>query len=176
MPPPHGFSQASFSSRTIVLSPARARRSAVVDPAGPPPSIATVFIVPDLADCRPAAVWPAYYRPVDVLAGGRLQEDVLEADYWAPRAFRRIRGPANPTVRSQPSGLLWALACRSSPSRLEWKYRLSGEMKRLLLPGRSEKSLSSNRCQVTRGRAPCASTDNPSNPRELYPGFQGCSG
>src|SRR5579885_1735463 len=44
MPPPQGFSQASFSSRTMVRRPARASRSAAVAPAGPPPSTATVFI------------------------------------------------------------------------------------------------------------------------------------
>src|SRR5262249_23667190 len=51
-PPPHGFSQASFSSNSSVRSPALARRSAEKAPAGPPPSTATVFT--------------AYPRPADV--------------------------------------------------------------------------------------------------------------
>src|SRR5262249_5072478 len=44
-PPPQGFSHASFSSNTTTFIPARARRSAAKDPAGPPPKTATVFIV-----------------------------------------------------------------------------------------------------------------------------------
>src|ERR1700690_3478039 len=44
MPPPQGFSHASFSSMTTVSRPADARRSAAKAPAGPPPSTATRFI------------------------------------------------------------------------------------------------------------------------------------
>src|SRR3954469_10685035 len=42
-PPPHGFSQANFSSNRMVFRPALARRSAADAPAGPPPNMATVF-------------------------------------------------------------------------------------------------------------------------------------
>src|SRR5215469_2714193 len=42
-PPPHGFSQASFSSKRVTSHPARATCSAANAPAGPPPTIAICF-------------------------------------------------------------------------------------------------------------------------------------
>src|SRR5690242_4221501 len=44
MPPPQGFSHASFSSSTTTPRPADASRSAAKAPAGPPPRMATRFI------------------------------------------------------------------------------------------------------------------------------------
>src|ERR1019366_7743150 len=40
-PPPHGFSHASFSSNTTVLTPLEASCAAANAPEGPPPRIAT---------------------------------------------------------------------------------------------------------------------------------------
>src|SRR5215472_11603741 len=61
-PPPQGFSQASFSSMRTTPRPADARRSAANAPAGPPPRMATRFIL----SFRPGADLPeqAFYRPL----------------------------------------------------------------------------------------------------------------
>src|SRR6266540_5072093 len=62
MPPPQGFSQASFSSRTNVSRPALASFSAAKAPAGPPPNTATLFITAS----RASAVLRSAGSPVDV--------------------------------------------------------------------------------------------------------------
>src|SRR5271167_4116661 len=91
-PPPHGFSHASFSSNTVALRPALARRSAAKAPAGPPPKIATVFIVSNLsADVRAEACLPA-----TTLAMSRhpnRSEDVLPAAIQAKRNPAILRRP-----------------------------------------------------------------------------------
>src|SRR4051794_2391853 len=62
-PPPHGFSQASFSSMTVVSRPAAARRAAVNAPAGPPPRTTTRFIASD-SDGLPVTCGRWVYRRV----------------------------------------------------------------------------------------------------------------
>src|ERR1019366_9703907 len=67
-PPPHGFSHASFSSNTTVLTPVEASCAAANAPEGPPPRIATFMV---FGWGRPVDVRQAMARrfpPRDVLA------------------------------------------------------------------------------------------------------------
>src|SRR5689334_13301456 len=73
MPPPHGFSHASFSSRTIVSRPALASFSAAKAPAGPPPNTATLFITAS----RAWAFLRSARLPVDVQEVGLHLEQSL---------------------------------------------------------------------------------------------------
>src|SRR6185312_16408858 len=115
MPPPQGFSQASFSSSTTVRSPARAKPSAAVAPAGPPPKTTTVFIFFVPAAPLPA-VLVACYRRTDDRGADPAPEGDPKADPGR-RTCYRIPCPANRHGFSPPSGHLLTPGCTSSPFR-----------------------------------------------------------
>src|SRR5690242_3431427 len=123
IPPPQGFSQASFSSSTTVRKPARANPSAAVAPAGPPPNTTTVFIFVVPAACLTAA-WVARCRRKDVRAANPAREDVPAADPDRP-TYCRIPCPANRRGFLQPSARPLALTYTASPCRDSRTDRLS---------------------------------------------------